>query len=333
MRLPRKKILIENVNLLYIDIPKIIQLSQVDRRAKIDGYLSVIYPGSQDIIFLKKGEMINAGTFVGPEKKPVSVFKALDRMKKKEDDGSVFYSEIEESLLKLLVAIFYFEPKHKNLSSKYTNIRKLFEVIQKNKFEGFLEFEINNGLNFIEFSGEKIGGCFFCDDVEEPLSEVLSRGDDQMIIESVISMIENHTEEVLVNIFNKVEELKMQISPAQIQMLEKVVNSIIDGVSKSIGMANTIDFMQLSLEETTQKHKFLKDVNLTNNVCKLDKVFTDPDLFVRSIAEWINGFVDKASLSLGDKTYEITYNCIKDMRFALEKLKFFNSSYLKSMLS
>ena len=137
MRLPRKKILIENVNLLYIDIQRIVQLSQTDRRAKIDGYLSVIYPGNQDTIFFKKGEMINAGMFSGQEKKPVSVFKALERMKLKEDDGAVFYSEIEEDLLKLLVAIFYIEPKHKNLSSKYTNIRKLFEVIQKNKFEGF----------------------------------------------------------------------------------------------------------------------------------------------------------------------------------------------------
>ncbi|HDS08888.1 MAG TPA: hypothetical protein ENN73_01560, partial [Firmicutes bacterium] len=304
MRLPRKKILIENVNLLYIDIPRIIQLSQVDRRAKIDGYLSVIYPGSQDTIFLKKGEMINAGTFIGAEKKPISVFKALDRMRKKEDDGSLYYSEIDETLLKLLVAIFHFEPKHKNLSSKYTNIRKLFEVIQKNKFEGFLEFELNNGLNFIEFSGENIGGCYFCDDVEEPLSEVLSRGDDQMIIESVISMIENYGEEILVNIFNKVDEIKMQISPAQIQMLEKVVNSIIEGVSKAIGMANTVDFMKLSLEETTEKYKFLKDIDLSNNTCKMEKVFTAPDLFVKSIAEWINGFIDKASLSLGDKTFE-----------------------------
>ena len=57
MRLPRTNIFIENVNLLYIDIQKIIQLSQTDRRAKIDGYLSVIYPGTQDIIFFRKGEM------------------------------------------------------------------------------------------------------------------------------------------------------------------------------------------------------------------------------------------------------------------------------------
>ncbi len=332
MRLPRTNIFIENVNLLYIDIQKIVQLSQTDRRAKIDGYLSVIYPGVQDIIFFRKGEMINAGTFSGQDKNPVSVFKALEKMKLKEDDGALFYSEVEEELLRLLIAIFYIEPKHKNLSSKYTNIRKLFEVIQKNKFEGFLEFNINNGLNFIEFSGEVLGGAYFCDDVEEPLSEVLSRGDDQMIIESVISLIENHDTEVLVNIYNKVDEFNVQISPAQIQLLEKAVNSIIEGVSKAIGVANTVDYMKLSLEEVTVKYPFLKDVSLTENTCVLEKVFAEPEMFIKSIAEWINNFIDKASLSLGEKTFEITFTCIKDMRFALEKLHFFNYSYLKSML-
>ena len=77
MRLPRRKILIENVNLLYVDIQKIIQLSQVDRRAKIDGYLSVIYPGNQETIFFRKGEMINAGRFSGQEKKPVRILQLI----------------------------------------------------------------------------------------------------------------------------------------------------------------------------------------------------------------------------------------------------------------
>lgn len=337
MILPNEREIIPYAPVKYIDIDSIITHSQTDRRAKINGYISVLFPDEQSFLFFEKGNLYSSGRVVGDEFQPTSIIQVLKKIKEfkgKEEDASLSFFEIDEALFNMILNKFYSKPLYKNINSKYTDIKKLFQAVlaQKNMFNGFLEFVYKNTLNFILIENGELSDVKFCDILEPYLEEALKSNDINILLETLAHLFSEEKAGVYINIFGEPEKIEPQLSQYQIELMQKVITKTIEYLGKEISTTNIIKYFQSGIDKVAKKEPQFKKA-----IIKKDQVdFSNLDIgtgdFIQGVSALLNDFVDKLNLIYPGVAVMKVFEAIKDFRYVLEDMHFFDNSYFKSLL-
>ena len=174
---------------------------------------------------------------------------------------------------------------------------------------------------------------YFCEDIQQEQEEIISRNDPELLTESILQIIETSNDEIFVNIYNEPTEIISQITPNQLKLLENTINAIIDKLSVEIGTANAVELFRQTHEETVKDYSDLEEITISNEKVDFSNISSiETKKVINGTADWVNKFIDKVTINLGDNTYDIVFASIKDLRYALENIEFFEKSYLKTLL-
>jgi hypothetical protein len=332
MKLPNIKEIISQSPSRYVDIDAIINHSQTDRRAKIDAYISVIFPDEQSFLFFKKGELYNSGKIVENEFKEttlVSVLKKIRSFKNKDEDATLEFAEINDELLMAFLNVFYIKPNY-NLNSKFGDVKKLFSILIKNKYNGFIEFIYQNCLNFLFVKNGELSSINVSDDLRMYLEE--ANNDISIILDTLIHLFNKEKDAVYINIYNKSVGIKPQLSPNIIELMEKIVKKTIEEIGKEHSPENLVKYFNLGLDKLSKKTPELKDAVIKEDKVDFSGIDLETKVFATAISLVFNEFIDKLNLVFGATVVNKVFDIIKDFRFALERVGFFEKSYMKSLL-
>ncbi|MCD6579494.1 hypothetical protein J7L48_08450 [bacterium] len=337
MILPNDREIIPVAPVKYIDIDAIITHSQGDRRAKIYGYISVIFPDEQSFLFFEKGNLYSSGHIVGDEFQPTSIVQVLKKIKEfkgKEEDASLSFFEIDEPLFNMILNKFYSKPLYKNINSKYTDIIKLFNAVlaQKNMFTGFLEFIYKNTLNFILIENGELSDVKFCEVLAPYLEEAIKSNDINILLETLAHLFSEEKNGVYINIFGEPEKMAPQLSMDQIELMQKVIMKTIEVLGKEISTTNMLKYFQSGIDKVSRKIPEFKKAVIKKDHVDFSQLDIGTDEFIQGVSALLNDFVDKLNLIYPGVAVMKVYEAIKDFRYVLEDMHFFENSYFKSLL-
>ncbi|MDI6700029.1 MAG: hypothetical protein QME48_02225 [bacterium] len=320
MRFPRGRALLENTNIEFINFDNILHAGKRERSHRIHGYVSLIYPQDVDLIFLSLGEPINAARFSQNSRKLVSINEVVKRVKEA-NVGIINIYEVPEELVLLMVSTFTLTPILKDKDYTEISVEKMVAQLGKEKFSGFLEIKKGNEYFYSIFEKGLPTRGYFGDKLNVTITPSL--------LLQILKSTSKDGSNVKFSLFDKLPERIEQATPPTIQLLLKSVNNIIKEFAVSYGPTFAKKGALIAKSHIDDDYKFMKDITITGVELSGD-VLATKDEFVKAMAEFVNRFMKTYDVICDDKIKEeIFRKSLKDFRFALKSLGFFNYTMFK----
>ena len=159
MRFPRERILV--MDRRHGLVPEVRDLLQKCQNEEKTGWLSIKADEYQHLIFLTRGNFIGAGSLVSHERQATELDLIFVQLMS-HDYGIVSFYESKENLMKMLLSTFQ-RPATRREKIGGSDLKKLIRKCLEESFTGFLEIEVEDGLNFLFFLEGVAKEIFPCD--------------------------------------------------------------------------------------------------------------------------------------------------------------------------
>jgi hypothetical protein len=315
MKIPKGRVLLENTRLEFINLDNVLSASKRERAHKISGYISIIYPDSIELIFLKQGEPFNAARLSRTERCIVPISDVVERAKNA-TSGMLSEYATDEILVNLIISSITLEPIKTNVDFTRLQPKIFVDKLKNTQFNGFIWVKSGIEESFIYFESGEIKGCYVAGNAK------------QISGNEIITFLMKPN--IKISIFDHIEDLTItQATPAQVDMFCKIFSALLKSYSHPIGQTLSLKTF-LRCKSTVQKEftfiekfKVEKDMNITG------KVVVEPRLFAQGMARWFDLIFESFSTFLGKESEVIAKKVLNDYRFALKSLNFFDYTKLK----
>jgi len=316
MKLPRGKPVLENVKVQFVNFDNVVNLAKRAREGRINGYIQIIYPDSVDFLFLRNGEVINAGRYAGGESKLVSIKEVLDRAKKAEV-GVVNIYDIPDEVLSMIIGIFKEKPLFKDKPMKGVDLDKLFQKFQEIKFPGFIVLRKGVEVSFVSFEKG-----------EPKMIYLAGRGGSSITREVLLTFLKKEGMDFFISAYPGTTKVE-QATPAFVSLYIRFFNALIKEFSDMVGPGLVRKTLISALEGASSEHPLLLKFMPEDLELKEVPVVATPEEITKAFAAGIDRFVDGLFVVLGRRVENAVVKAMKDFRFALKNAGFFEHSKLK----
>ena len=322
MRFPKGRSNLQNAKLEFVHLDNILADNKKERASKISGYLEIIYPDMVQLLYLKKGEPVNAGQFSRTERRQIAIGEVIEKAKKS-TTGTVSIYETPDELVDMMLATFTVKPVFKNLDLSNVTPDKLFEKLTAVKFDGFLEIKRGVDVSFVRFKEGAPASGYFTWKVDGIAPEVLK---------AALKAAATAPGAVIVDAYDKLPVQAEQASPAQIELFVKAMNKLMAELKNIAGPTLVSKTIASSKEAAAVHYEFLKEFQVGDEIKGEGKIVATPEELGKAFAEWMDNFVDSFRIVLGKRLDGIVQGALKDFRFALKSSSFGRYSKLKDLL-
>ncbi len=322
MRFPKGRSNLQNAKLEFVHLDNILADNKKERASKISGYLEIIYPDMVQLLYLKKGEPVNAGQFSRTERRQIAIGEVIEKAKKS-TTGTVSIYETPDELVDMMLATFTVKPVFKNLDLSNVTPDKLFEKLTAVKFDGFLEIKRGVDVSFVRFKEGAPASGYFTWKVDGIAPDVLK---------AALKAAATAPGAVIVDAYDKLPVQAEQASPAQIELFVKAMNKLMAELKNIAGPTLVSKTIASSKEAAAVHYEFLKEFQVGDEIKGEGKIVATPEELGKAFAEWMDNFVDSFRIVLGKRLDGIVQGALKDFRFALKSSSFGRYSKLKDLL-
>ena len=327
MKFPKGKPILENTKLGFVNLDRVLNAAKLERSYKISGYISIIYPEMVDMLLLKAGEPFNAISFSHGKRSLVSISDTIQKAKKAEF-GMVNFYEVPEELVNFILIsatqkpIFYAEGINgfrKIISNQASIITKFREI----KFNGFIEVVEDIEHHYFRISEGKIIRDF----ISRNMNKVKSWEELIQYIETVTSSGKSNLK--FLGFQYASDSTTTQATPAQINLFFNAIHNTLIKFSESLGPTIVAETAESSYQRVKEEFDFMgstgfENLNLSGNIT------TSPDNLVKAFSSWFELIKTSFAMIIGEEnTIEIIQQAIKEYRFALKSIGFFEKSSLE----
>ncbi len=315
MKFPKGRPILENTRLEFINFDNVLSASKRERAHRISGYISIIYPDVQELIFLKEGEPFNAARISMRKREIVSISEVVEKAKNA-TSGILSEYATDEALLKMIIASITKKPIKTNIDLSRLQPRIFIDKLKNTKFDGFIWAVSGVEESFINFEQGEITGCYVAGSSKKiPEKEIIP-----------FLMRPNLT----ISIFDRDEEIEAdQATPAQVEMFCKIFTNLLKNYAHPLGK-NLVLRTAVSARATAKKEfPFIENLTINSELNVKGKVIVEPMTFARGMARWFDIIYESVATFLGKESETIAKKSLNDYRFALKALKFFDYTKLK----
>src|SRR5258706_15361674 len=159
MRFPRERIVVmESRHELVPEVRELLQRCQNEEKT---GWLSIKLDQVQHVIFLSHGNFVGGGMFVNGERQAAELDLIFVQLAS-QDFGIVSFYETGNALMKILLSTFHRKPE-REAKVGAPALKMLIRQCIEEKFTGFLEIAVEDGLNYLFFVEGIAKEIFPCD--------------------------------------------------------------------------------------------------------------------------------------------------------------------------
>jgi hypothetical protein len=312
MKFPRKKAILNNAKLDFINIDNVLSASKKERASKISGYILLKYPDSVDVILLREGEAVNAGRFTRNGGK---VFPINEIVKKAKSSSSGLASVYETApeVVTMMYSSLKDKPIFKDKDVSEIDIVRLIKKLIELKFSGFFELKKGISISYVSFENGYAKRGFFKDKLGVALSN-----------EEFLKMLlkASEVEGLKISAFKSLIKEVEQASPSAISLFLNVVNDLTKRISSIVGESLAQRTLSMAFDKTGEHYEWImsfktKGLTVEGTTLVSKKQLTDGfAFFIRDLTEFYKPI-------LGNRIENIVKETLKDYRFALKNLGFY----------
>ncbi|MEO0096214.1 MAG: hypothetical protein ABIL46_05995 [candidate division WOR-3 bacterium] len=316
MKLPKGRPILENTRLEFINLDNVLTASKRERAHRISGYISIIYPEMEELIFLRQGEPFNAARLSLKERSIIPIAEVIEKARKA-TSGILSEYATDEVLLHMIITSITNQPIKSGIDINRLQPKILIDKLKSTKFDGFIWVKSGIEESFIAFKQGELIGLYAAGSAE--------RIQDESVINKCL-IKPNST----ISIFDRIEVgVPVQATPAQVEMFCKIISALMKSYSKPLGSTMVLKTVVMSKSTAQKEFPFINEFQIDADFNITAKLVIEPKILARGIARWMDLIFESFSTILGKESENIAKKVLNDYRFALMSLNFFDYTKIK----
>lgn len=217
LRYPHSRVLLPRTRLAYVHLKNLLTDAKRDRSARVSGYVAVWLPEEFVVLYLQRGEIVNATVMDKNGWRPTAISSALERIPAEPEYGEICFHEAEDDQLACMYAAqtHAADPWPSDLA--VADPAALFPFLMSVMFDGVLEITSEGTVNYLLFRAGAVDRAY------------LSFQASGSIVERVAKLFApgNRVAEGSFRRWPTLDPLPVQAAPALVQAYRDLSNALV----------------------------------------------------------------------------------------------------------
>jgi hypothetical protein len=175
LRYPRTRVLLPRTRLAYVHLRNLLTDAKRDRAARVNGYVAIWLPEEFLVLYLRRGELVNATLHDGRGFHPIAISAALEKVPSEPEYGEVCFHEAEEAQLACMFITQTAAPESFPPEVRASDPAALFPFLMSSMYDGLLEISSEGAVNYLLFTNGVVKTAFLADAQTGTLVERVSK--------------------------------------------------------------------------------------------------------------------------------------------------------------
>lgn len=290
-----------------VNFENLLSIGKRDRGFQYAMLMTIEYIDATDILLFKKGELYKIFRETPTGTKEIE----LEEVKKKIGEvefSIVNLSFIEDALFSMINAGFQ-KDKAKEVDGRIYPLDSVFQRLKAEKFTGLLMLEVNNEeRSYISMVGGEVVHSYLADHRIKDISEYLK----------------DTEKSIKLWIFEGIPTEAEYATPAQVKLMLECIEKIITSFGDAIGTHIVRKFSITAKMNVVSEFPFLDSISISEDLKLTGFPRVKFSMLSRGFASFVNQLVESLIPFCGGKHLDILRGALRDYRFALDRLKFFD---------
>ena len=146
-----------------------------DRSARVSGYVAIWLPEEFLVLYLQRGELVNACISDGESFQPIAIGAAVDKVPAEPEYGEITFSEAEDDQLSCMFASQTTAPEPWPAELRSSDPTALFPYLISCSFDGMVEIIAEGAVNYLLFHNGQVTTAFLSNSARGTMVERVGR--------------------------------------------------------------------------------------------------------------------------------------------------------------
>ena len=174
-RFPYERTLLPRTKLAYVHLPNLLSDAKRDRAARVYGYVGIWLPEEFLLLYMQRGEVVNATTYDGKDYHAVAIAEALERVPAEPELGEICFHEAPDEQLACMFAAQTAAPDPWPDELNPADAQRIFPYLMATTYDGLLEVAVQGSMNYLLMKDGVIRRAFLSDPSNDPAPQRVAR--------------------------------------------------------------------------------------------------------------------------------------------------------------
>ena len=151
LKYPHTRVLLPRTRLAYVHLRNLLTDAKRDRAARVSGYVAVWLPEEFVVLYLQRGEVVNATVMDKNGWRSVAISSALERIPAEPEYGEICFHEADEEQVAAMFAAQTIAPDGWPADLNLHDPAALFPFLMSIMFDGMMEIVAEGAVNYLVF--------------------------------------------------------------------------------------------------------------------------------------------------------------------------------------
>ncbi|MEX2180247.1 MAG: hypothetical protein WD801_16140 [Gemmatimonadaceae bacterium] len=274
LRFPHARVLLPRTRLAYVHLRNLLTDAKRDRSARVSGYVAVWLPEEFVLLYLQRGEIVNATIMDKTGWRPTAISSALERIPAEPEYGEICFHEADNDQL---ASMFTAQTEREDPwphDLQVADPAALFPFLMSVMFDGVVEIVSDGTVNYLLFRAGAVERAF------------LSFQATGSIVERVAKLFApgSRVTEGKFRRWQSVDPLPVQAAPALIQAYRDLSNALVQRLV-SDGRESAPAIAEQARQNLMHQHPELESFSIGNRPTR--EPIADSDRLTGAIASWL----------------------------------------------
>ena len=160
LRFPHARVLLPRTRLAYVHLRNLLTDAKRDRAARVSGYVAVWLPEEFVVLYLQRGEVVNATILDKTGSRPIAISSALEHIPAEPEYGEICFHEADNDQLGCMYAAQTQADDPWPADLNVSDPAALFPFLMSVMFDGVLEIVCDDTVNYLVFRAGAVDRAF-----------------------------------------------------------------------------------------------------------------------------------------------------------------------------
>jgi len=275
LRYPYSRVMLPRTRLAYIHLKNLLTDAKRDRSARLSGYVAVWLPEEFLVLYMQRGEVVNATVMDAKGWRAVAISSALERIPAEPEYGEICFHEAEDDQLASMFAAQTVTAEPWPAELQVTDPAALFPFLMSIMFDGTVEIMSEGSVNYLVFRAGAVDRAF------------LSFQATGSIVERVAKLFApgSKVEQGKFRRWGAVEPLPVQAPPALVQAYRELSNALVQRLVAA-GRDSAPAIAEQARQNLAKKHPELDSFSIGKKPTR--EPIADTAKLTTAVASWLS---------------------------------------------
>ena len=275
LRYPYSRVMLPRTRLAYVHLKNLLTDAKRDRSARLSGYVAVWLPEEFVVLYMQRGEVVNATVMDAKGWRAVAISSALERIPGEPEYGEICFHEAADEQLSNMFAAQTVTSEPWPNEIQVTDPAALFPFLMSIMFDGSLEIMSEDSVNYLIFHAGSVDRAY------------LSFAATGSIVERVAKLFApgNKIDQMRFRRWGSVEPLPVQAPPALVQAYRELSNALVQRLVAA-GRESAPAIAEHARQNLAKKHPELDSFSIGKKPTR--EPISDTTKLTTAVAAWLS---------------------------------------------